>query len=85
MAPAEEIGHPAGEAPQDEARDFEPLAAASEMVDTYPQIPQPLAIGPAEPVEDPPVAVVGDADVEIAAELLAEAEVVSKKHSLNEL
>jgi len=76
MALAEEIGHPTGEAPQNESRDLEPLAVALEVVDPHPEIAQPFAIGPTEPVEDPPMAVVCDADVEITPKLLAEAELV---------
>jgi len=76
VVPAEEIGHPRGETPQDEARDSEPLAVVSEIVDAHAEIAQPLAVGSTECLEDPPIAVVGDADVEVAAKLLKGAEVV---------
>jgi len=76
VTPAEEVGYPPGETPQDEVRDLGPLAVAPEMVDPHPEIAQAFAIGSAELLEDPPMAVVCDADVEVAAELLAEAEVV---------
>jgi hypothetical protein len=64
MAAADEVGHAAEGAAQDEAWDTVDVAHVLQMPHSHPEVTKTLTVCASESVQNPPLLLVGDADVE---------------------